>query len=466
MSALDWEDGPLREFREGFLKALPPDAKAKTQPDSQSGPKKYSEAFAYYYQQTQRRPLLLLDQFDDYQAQPRHREHFLPTETRIWRNAEAVAKVNAFWRVIRHCLQADVLTVVVACREDAAAGLESFRFYPDVPQFDLPRLEPGFVRMIIDRLTERPAAPQVIADPEGGWTALRDRMVDEMEARGQVLPQQLKVVLRGLATLRRLTPAAYTRAGRANGLEAQFVTGALQRAARAGALTDAEVLQLLLPLVDRMRQPPDKAEPRTTAELAASARVSEQKAKLALERLHADEIVRPRETAERVGTAWQLDHAYLASPILRIERERDQWRRLLAERAKAYSDAPLLNKWGALLPLSAQAQLLAARLRRQFRYGDQRSYALKSAARALPAIMGVAVLSTVILEGMEWDFAPRIENQFSDMFPRRDLPSEDAAEGLGELSSLGWLGRCWDGWVDGESATICSLTHRLQILSR
>ena len=35
----------------------------------------------------------------------------------------------------------------------------------------------------------------MIAEPLGGWTTLRDRLVDDLEARGQVLPQQLKVAL-------------------------------------------------------------------------------------------------------------------------------------------------------------------------------------------------------------------------------------------------------------------------------
>jgi hypothetical protein len=106
--------------------------------------------------------------------------------------------------------------------------MESVRFLPEVPQFDLPRLERGLVQSIIDQLTDRPAdKPAVIANPQGGWTALRGRLVDDLEARGQLLPQQLKVVLGGLRTLRWLTPAAYARIGRVAGLEAAFVEGAL-----------------------------------------------------------------------------------------------------------------------------------------------------------------------------------------------------------------------------------------------
>src|SRR5215472_6711461 len=283
MSVLDWEDGPLRAVREGFAQALPSDDPARGKLDGRSSPRQYAEAFTDYYRRSQRRPLVLLDQFDDYQAEPRHRERFLPPDTGVWRNADSIARENAFWRMLRQCLQNDSVSIIVACREDAAQGLDSLRFNPDVPQFDLPRLERGLVRLIIDRVTERPAdKPAVIAEPQGGWTALRDRLVDDLEARGQVLPQQLKVALGGLRTLPRLTPAAYARAERLSGLEAAFVAGAITRAARAAALRDEHVLPLLLPLIDRTRQPPDKGPPQPQTQLAEKAGVPANTARRAL----------------------------------------------------------------------------------------------------------------------------------------------------------------------------------------
>jgi hypothetical protein len=89
MSVLDWEDGPLRAVREGFAQGLPSDDPARGSLDVRASPRKYAETFDDYYRRTQRRPLLLLDQFDDYQADSRHRERFLPPETRVWRNADA-----------------------------------------------------------------------------------------------------------------------------------------------------------------------------------------------------------------------------------------------------------------------------------------------------------------------------------------------------------------------------------------
>jgi hypothetical protein len=358
---------------------------------------------------------LLLDQFDDYQAEPQHRERFLPKDTRIWRTAGAIARGNAFWRVLRQCLQSGTLNVVVACREDAAAGLESLRFFPNVPQFDLPRLEPGLVRMIIDRLTVRPPdKPPVILNPEGGWTTLRDRLADDLETRGQLLPQQLKIVLGGLRTLRRLTPAAYGRAGRVAGLEAASVNGAIVAAALAGkVITKDQMLSLLLALVDRTRQPPDKAPPRTANELAAIAQMPDEAAALVLAALEADEIIRRRDS-EGGTTAWQLDHAYLAQPILRLERERDQWRRLLEESARSYADATWRRKWRTLLPIRAQIRLLAARFQGQLQYGGHRGYALISLARGLPVMLAVGLVGAAGWAVNEYEAASTIENQLAD----------------------------------------------------
>lgn len=436
MSFLDWEDGPLRAVREEFSRALPNDDPIRARLDAQSGPQSFVEVFGDYYRRTQRRPLLLLDQFDDYQADPRHRDRFLPKDTRVWRAADAVARDNAFWRVLRLCLQSDRVSIIVACREDAAAGLESLRFEQIEPRFfDLPRLERGFVRLIIDRLLDRPPDKgAIIANPQGGWTALLNRLVDDLEARGQILPQQMKVVLGGLRTLHRLTPAAYTRAGRVAGLEASFVSSAIAKAARAATLRDEDALHLISALVDRTRQPPDKAPPRTLTELARIIGATETVTSRALYRLEADEVVHRRGDAEGETSSWQLYHAYLAEPIVHIERERDQWRKLLAERARAYDDATWWDRrWRALLPLRTQARLFVARLRGHFHYGEYRGYALRSLVRGLPVFASIGLLAGLTWFTSEYEKGAQIEAQ---IFASDDFRlSDDAAIGLADLAA-------------------------------
>lgn len=442
MSALDWERAPLQAVREGFSGALPADDPARNSIKASSEPVSYLRAFSSYYKRTGRRPLLLLDQFDDYQADPRHRDRFIPAATRIWRQAADIAPENKFWRVLDLCLENNAASIIVACRDDAAKGLESIRFHPEVPIFDLPRLEAGLVRKIIDRLTKWPSE-EVIANPEGGWTVLRNRLADDLEARGHVLPQQLKVVLGGLRTLHRLTPAYYNRVGRVAGLEAASISGALSRAARVAGLSDDDaILKMVVALVDRARQPPDKGPPIITRGLAEIAELSVDIAERALSQLERDEIIRKHSNADVGVTAWQLDHAYLASPTLAIERERNKWHLLLVERARSYAEATWQNKWAALLPVYLQAQLLAARLKTPFRYGQHRWYALVSLVRVLPAFAIVGLVAGLIWFDYEFDAGGRIENKlavFDDEWSGR--VSTDAANGLSELAGSGWVTR-------------------------
>jgi hypothetical protein len=441
MSVLDWEDQPLAAIVEGFARSLPVDDPARGKLDARSGVRAISEVFAEYSKRVHRRPLVLLDQFDDYQARPQHRDRFLPAQTRIWRTAREIAPENAFWRVLRQCVHSDTARIVAACREDAVKGLESLRFIPDVPQFDLPRLEPGLVRLIIDRLTERPAdKPPIIANPQGGWTALRDRLADDIERRGDVLPQQLKLILAGLRTLKRLTPGAYARVGRVAGLEAAFVVSALGRAARVAGLRDDEtVLGMVAVLIDRTRQPPDKSAPLTTRALADIVGIADEIAARALTQLEADEVVR-KATGGEAATAWQLDHAYLAQPVLRIERERGRWLQLLSDSARACAEASWRSWWSTLLPIRSQVQLLAARLRGRFRYGIYKGYALKSLARVLPFIAGLALMAGLSWTLYGWDAAARIEAQLTVRHQDNSL-SDDAARGLDDLAAAGWVTR-------------------------
>src|SRR5262249_37273589 len=92
----------------------------------------------------------------------------------------------------------------------------------------------------------------VIEDPEYGWTSLKARLSADLERAGAVLPQQLKVVLRGLSTLpgQALTIASYERAGEAAGLEARFIEDQIAKVARLHGLTEERLRATLLTLVD------------------------------------------------------------------------------------------------------------------------------------------------------------------------------------------------------------------------
>ena len=121
-----------------------------------------------------------------------------------------------------------------------------------------------------------------------------------------------------------------------------------------------------------------------------------------------------------------------------IERERDLWHQLLAERARSYAEASWRDKWGALLPLGLQARLIGARLQRRFRYGEQSGYALRSLSRELPAVLSPGVIAGLSWAATEWDAARQIEGE---MAGNGNPMSGDARLGLRNWPDRGWVTR-------------------------
>src|SRR6266446_4912324 len=68
-----------------------------------------------------RTPLVLLDQFDDYQL--RHHERFLSRKT--WLKPGRLSEQNGFWRDLSDLLAGGAIHLVVVTRTDTAAGLTS-----------------------------------------------------------------------------------------------------------------------------------------------------------------------------------------------------------------------------------------------------------------------------------------------------------------------------------------------------
>jgi hypothetical protein len=109
---------------------------------------------------------------------------------------------------------------------------------------------------------------------------------------------------------------------------------------------------------------------------------------------------------------------------------------LLAERARAYTEAAWRDKWGALLPVRTQAQLIAARVRRRFRYGEYRAFALGSLVRGLPAAAMVALLG---VGAADYEAAAQIEKPLAWL--QQGRLTEDAAAALSDLATRSWVTR-------------------------
>ena len=285
---------------------------------------------------------------------------------------------------------------MLVTRSDNHSALESLRLVPDPKSYPLGPLPSGYVVPIVDRLTQRPAdAPQVVADPEAGWTALIDRLGADLEQGAQLLPQQLKIALLGLRTLRPMNVRGYERLGRAEGLEALFVESAVADAAAASGLDKRKVLDLLLALVDRPNR--RKGEPRSADQLVATAGIAPDRAPMIATAL---KVLEARELVRTTSTGWQLDHDYLARGILRAEANAERWRTRLAQLARQHEAASgIWGWWRTLLTPWEQVSFLAAWLRGRRPYGAHASFARTSVVRLLPpagaALAGMLVIYVV-----------------------------------------------------------------------
>jgi DNA-binding transcriptional ArsR family regulator len=301
----------------------------------------------------------------------------------------------------------------------STSGLECVRLIQKPAKTPLDRLDPGTAQEIIATLTNRsPEAKPVILNPDSGWTSLQSRLADDLRRRGALLPQQLKIALLGLRSLPRMTVGAYDRAGGVPGLEATFVSLAIDAAVRMSGLSEPRILDLLLALVDEKRQPPAKGAPLMTGQIAEKMRVRPEAVRVALAALADREIVRARGEPSEPTTTWQLDHDYLARPIVWLKGERERWSDLLISRAKAFQESgnDLRRRYAASLSLREQAAIAIARLRGRLRYGEATGFVLLSLLFSVLTIGG----STLGGGGLAWaalqyDRASRLEATLAGM---------------------------------------------------
>jgi len=251
----DWELGPRTGLIDAVWAALDEDAREKLELDTRPEPGQLEELLARLQSELGRTPLLIFDQFDDYQA--RHRDRFLVEETHTVLPTEQLLAGNSFWSGINRLLIDRRVRCLFVTRADTAAGLESVRFI-DPQVYPLERPQINIVGELLRTLTESVKGEdgnevEVISHPEHGWERLKGRVERDLNEDDQVLPVRLRLVLQGLSQLKKLTVGEYEKAGGCVGLEAGFIESRVRSAARvSGAgVTDRHIRELLLSLVNR-----------------------------------------------------------------------------------------------------------------------------------------------------------------------------------------------------------------------
>jgi hypothetical protein len=363
-----------------------------------------------------RTPLLIFDQFDDYQT--RHRTQFLPGRRRTWIPAAKLLETNAFWRDIKNLMDIQAVHCLFATRRDSADGLESIRFArPEV--YWLERLHEGFVLPLLTELTADVSGENpVVSAPERGWKRLKDRLARNLCYDGTALPAQMKIILQGLASLPSLTVRDYERVGGLQGLEATHIERQIANTAYNSRLTVMQVRKVLVALADAEtfktvpRSTQDLKDIITTVDYQSDGSRLKQATEDALDDLEKKELVRKRLDPDTRQHMWLLDHDYLCRGVLEVERRANRWSALAQEGARAFHDAGHYpwRKWQTLLNPWQQIVLAIQRLRGRFRYADLRVYALWSLLRFVPYLLVLATISVGWTQWTQWQQAERIRN--------------------------------------------------------
>jgi len=408
----DWESGPLESLAAVIQQSL---KDAERSALGLAHPVTSNDVFpllASFREKEGRIPLIIFDQFDDYQAL--HRKRFL-SNTGFWLKPKTVANNNAFWSNTSQHLALGKLHVLFVTRADAAEGLRAVAFC-DSESFPLDRLEAQYLAPVLDELTPIEANPAVVEEPQAGWEQLKKRLVRDLQSDGLALPVRVLVAIRGLACLpgQILTILNYESAGGAEGLEAAYVEQSIikcvlsLRAANCN-VDPGQVRALLLQMVDDTRQEKTKPQP-PSALLSSSGILSEAAVLHVVRDLEQRGLVRRRTPPLTVegGSAtardeqWSLYHDYLSRGVMAADRRANIWSNILKEQHQAFVEAGtnVVARWRALLSPLQQFRLVWHRAHSRFRYAGHVGFAFLSLFRfSFWVMMGLLVWAGVEVFG-------------------------------------------------------------------
>ena len=263
LSGAGWEDR-LKQFvcHEVWL-SLSEDDRELLGLKNPFSPQELFSVFAGFASRLSRTPLLIFDQFDDYQNT--YRDRFREgLQANTWITGETLIQINTFWREMARQVQAETVHCLFVTRADNAAGLDTVRFVK-AKTFRLARLSQNLVAPLLDEITipadnDRP----VVSYPDRGWERLKGRLLRDLAQDGLILPVQLSLVLQALTRLPALTVGEYERHGGSRGLERFHLERQILDASRVSGLTADQVRRVLVSLVEPIK---GKTTQRLTSEL-------------------------------------------------------------------------------------------------------------------------------------------------------------------------------------------------------
>lgn len=400
----DWVQGPELALEIALRRTLNEDDLMRCGwiPGQNQGPASVLERMKLILGRT---PVLIFDQFDDYQAQ--HRARFVRRSVVI--SAGALRRANSFWSSIATMLDRRLIRCLFATRDDTSLQLESVRFCRPSP----------YILLLADALIARDlvaeiAIAEAVEQPDNGWNQLIPRILRDLEVghSGRILPIQMVRAFQGLIELPYLTIRDYERTGGLSGVEASYLQSRLKEVTQVVGWDGANLLVLLSSfIVDNKTT--HQAEADLLAALPAAARDAA-KLHAALELLEQHKIVRRVISPKDQGLAWRLDHDYIRYSIRELVRRMNRLEEELRDAQARWEAAyGLWRKFRTLLSPGCQIRLFWEALRGRFSYGPTGRFARWSAVRLVLNTWIAALMAVGIL----WAF--RVDNQAREQ--ARDL---------------------------------------------
>ncbi len=321
-------------------------------------------------------PLLIFDQFDDYQNI--HREQFLRDRKSI--TPETLVAENGLWRAIQEALQKKAVKVLIVTRRDRFDSLESLRLNRP-GTYTLSGVASDKIRVLLRDMLA--GAGLADADSQVMTDCLIHDLTDE---KGEVLPIRAALVFQGLASLDSLTPRHYRRKGGSRALEIAHVRRGMLHFADLLRIDRRTACELFRTMVDHGSPPKTIAVP--ISALAEGVQRTQDQVLDALRALArpAFRIVRERiDAADTQASEWSLYHDFLAPIVLEVQRQLDSANALLRQKHAAFRSARgWWARWTALLSPWESLLLALAGLRRQVETAGYWPYFLGSTLRLLP----------------------------------------------------------------------------------
>jgi hypothetical protein len=390
----DWEAGPIASVMaelQNEVKLLGAELAVTARP-------KASDLAGYLEQaatKLSRQPVLILDQFDDYIVD--NIDRFRPPGGLLIATAIELEHLNSFWKQIARLLRHNIIRCLLVVRQEQSWGEGAVSFIP-IREIFIPRLRSEFLDQIL-----RDLGPHAVEHPENGWRHLRERLATDLYSNGGILPIQMRVVARQLASLNNLTVRAYEGAGEAQGLAAGYVKEAIERTAGFTGVK-SEVIAAILRLHVNPEEP---TKTRDLVESEISAKFPGVPVNRVLERMRAEEILRerPNETGER---RWRLDHDFFAGAIEELDRRDKGVQRVLERSSQAYRHGQGRRRSEYLIGPWALIRILGSALLGRVTVGDRWPVVLVSTANWL--------LVVLLLFGFTWWRLNRVFHTTADSY--------------------------------------------------